>query len=156
MLKEKQLNDDLTTVKTGRSCTALELKSLLDDISAENQIPMSISLDTIKVGGVFNSKELECLIIEHPEHVRDYYRIVVVLGVGQANVATTGTSKQMKKFSISEAAKAQRKGKSLSYKLGHVATSSLFLIGKSKNKLEAEKNYYEIVLEAIGFCLEVE
>lgn len=156
MLKEKQLNNDLTTVKTGKSCSSAELKGMLENISGENQIPMLIEMDKIKVGGLLNSKELECLVIKHPEHTRDYYHIVVVLGAGQANIASTGTSKQMKKFATAEALKASRKGKSLSYKIGNVAAGSLFLIGKSKNKLEMEQNYYNAVFEAIGFCLEVE
>ena len=62
----------------------------------------------------------------------------------------------MKKFEIAEAAKAQRKGKSLSYKIGHTATSSLWLIGKSKNKLEAEKAYYDAVIELIAIAYDTQ
>ena len=156
MLKEKQLNDDLMNVKTGKTCTSNELKGMLEEISSENQIPMNIALDTIKVGGLFNSRELECLVIEHPEHSRDYYHIVVVLGIGEASIASTGSSKQMKKFATAERLKASRKGKSLSFKIGNAAVGSLFLLGKSKNKLEAEQQYYDSVFELIGYCLQIE
>lgn len=71
-------------------------------------------------------------------------------------LASTGNSKQMKKFATAEALKTNRKGKSLSYKIGNAAVGSLFLLGKSKNKLEQEQNYYDTILEATGVCLEFE
>lgn len=156
MIKEKQLNDDLMTIKIGKAQSLAELKEALEKISSENQIPMIINTDTLKKGGLFNSKELECLVIKHPDHVHDYYHIVVTLGGIKASIVSTGTSKQMKKFATAEALKDNRRGKSLSYKIGNAAVGSLFLIGKSKNKLEIEKNYYDAVIEVIGFCLEAE
>lgn len=71
-------------------------------------------------------------------------------------VASTGNSKQMKKFATAEALKASRKGKSLSFKIGNAAVGSLFLLGKNKNKLEMEQNYYDTILEVTGMCLELE
>lgn len=153
MLKEKQLNNDLTSLPTDTVCTAADLKERLERVGEENELPLTILQDTIKVGGMFNSRELECVVISHPEHLRDYYQIVAIPGNGEVLAATTGTSKQMKKFSIAERAKEQRRGKSLSFKIGHMATSSLFLIGKSKDKLAAEQDYYDAVLSAVAMCL---
>lgn len=154
MLKEKQLNNDLTTTKSGFVGSIDESRALMEQIASQNSIPISVVKDTIKVGGLFNSQELGCLVVSNPEHERDYYKIVIVPSVGETTVATTGVSKQMKKFAIAEAAKAQRKGKSLSYKIGHAATSSLWLLGKSKNKLEAEQAYYDAVIELIAVAYE--
>lgn len=156
MLKEKQLNDDLMQFKTNAPLTISEAKSRIEKITSENNIPALVEVDSIKVGGLFNSQVLDCLVIKHPEHMRDYYHIVVVIGTGIVMVASTGNSKQMKKFATAEALKADRKGKSLSYKIGNAAVGSLFLLGKSKNKLEMEQNYYDTILEATGVCLEFE
>lgn len=156
MLKEKQLNDDLVTYKCARYCPTSEAKELLSDIAGQNEIPIKVEQDKIKVGGFFNSRELECLIISHPEHLRDYYRLVVVPSAGEVFVASMGTSKQMKKFAIAESAKEQRKGKSMSYKVGHMVGSSIWLLGKSKNKLEAEQNYYDALFQVVAVAFEVE
>lgn len=156
MLKEKQLNDDLMKFKTNASLEISEAKSRIEKITSENSIPAVVEVDSIKVGGFLNSQVLDCLVIKHPEHMRDYYHVVVVLGAGVAMVASTGNSKQMKKFATAEALKTNRKGKSLSYKIGNAAVGSLFLLGKSKNKLEQEQNYYDTILEATGVCLEFE
>ena len=156
MLKEKHLNNDATSFNTGANCSIEELTERMETVAADNQIPLTIQQDTIKVGGMFNSRELVCLVLSHPEHVRDYYQIAVIPGDGESIAATMGVSKQMKKFSIAERAKEQRRGKSLSFKIGHMATSSLFLIGKNKDKLTMEQNYYDSVLGVIGYCLEAE
>ena len=156
MLKEKQLNNDLTKSKTSMMCSIGEAKQKIEKMASENQIPISIENDTIKVGSLFNSKTLDCLVISHPEHSRDYYRIVVILAVGSVMMASTGVSKQMKKFAVSENAKAQRKGKSMSYKIGNMVGSSIWSLGKSKNKLEAEQAYYDALFEVIGISLDLE
>lgn len=156
MLKEKQLNDDLMQFKTNAMLTISDAKSRIEKITTENNIPAVVNVDSIKVGGLLNSQVLDCLVIKHPEHMRDYYHIVVVIGRGVVMVASTGNSKQMKKFATAEALKSDRKGKSLSYKIGNAAVGSLFLLGKSKNKLEMEQNYYDTILEVTGVCLEFE
>lgn len=125
-------------------------------IAAENQIPLSVEIDTIKVGGIFNSEKLDCLVLSHPEHSRDYYHVVIVLGAGMVMMASTGTSKQMKKLAVSENAKARRKGKSMSYKIGNIMGSAIFTIGKSKNKREMEQSYYDAIFELVSICFEFE
>ena len=134
MIKEKQLNQDLTKNISSNRCTITQGMQAISEIAVNNEIPVSIYQETVKVGGLFSSKILDCLVIFHPEHEKDYYKIVVIPGGGEVMMATTGTSKQMKKFAMAEAAKQHRKGKSLSYKIGHTVGSSIRLLGKSKSK----------------------
>ena len=149
MLKEKQLNDDLTSYKCSNNIyTAEEAVNMIEQVAAQNEIPLNIVKDTLKIGGLFKSREAECLVLSHPGHERDYYKIVVMSGVNNdIMMATTGMSKQMKKFAIAE---------SMSYKIGHMVGTSIWLLGKSKNKLEAEQDYYDAVVQVVAnvFCFE--
>ena len=156
MLKEKQLNNDLNKFRTNVICGPTEAKSRIEKICQDNEIPAQIEFDTLKVGGIFNSRELDCLVISHPEHQRDYYKIVVVLGGNEVIMVSIGVSKQMKKQAIADYSKEQRKGKSLSWKVGNIIGSSVWLIGKSKSKLEMEQDYYNALLEVVGMALELE
>lgn len=156
MLKEKQLNDDVNKFKTSAICTQQEAKAKIERICAENEVPVSIEFDTLKVGGFFNSRELDCLVISHPEHQRDYYKIVVVLGGIEVIMASTGTSKQMKKQAIADANKEWRKGRSMSEKVGNVIGSAIWMIGKSKDKLAQEQAYYNALIQVVGIALELE
>lgn len=51
----------------------------------------------------------------------------------------------MDKFARAEYAKQDRRGKDMSYKIGSMIGSGIRNIGKSKQKLEAEQNYYDAV-----------
>lgn len=156
MLKEKQLNDDVNKFKTSSISTQQEAKTKIERICNDNGIPVQIEYDTLKVGGFFNSRELDCLVISHPEHQRDYYKIVVVLDGFEVILASTGTSKQMKKQAIADANKEWRKGRSMSEKVGNVIGSAIWMIGKSKSKMEMEQDYYNALIEVVGVSLELE
>ena len=145
MIKEKELNDDLETIKIGRQYTSLEeVRDVILDLARSNQVAIEITLDTVKTKGIFRSQELPCLILAHPDHKRDYYKMVVLVGDGEIMMASTGVSKQMKKFNIAEANKEIRRGKSMSFKLG-----------KNKNKMAEENEYYEMLFGIVGACFEV-
>lgn len=156
MLKEKQLNDDINKFKTSVICTQQEAKTKIEHICAENEVPVSIEFDTLKIGSFLNSRELDCLVISHPEHQRDYYKIVVALGGFEVIMASTGTSKQMKKQALADANKQWRKGRSMSEKVGNVIGSAIWMIGKSKDKLAQEQAYYNALIEVVGVALELE
>ena len=51
----------------------------------------------------------------------------------------------MDKFARAENARLDRQGKDLSYQIGSLIGSGLRNIGKSKQKLEEEQNYYAAV-----------
>ena len=88
MIKEKQLNDDLMTIKVGKAQSLAELKEALEKISSENQIPMLINTDILKTGGLLNSKERECLVIKmRYYHGLTQARVASVLDVSQVQVS---------------------------------------------------------------------
>lgn len=155
MIKEKELNNDLETVRAGRTCDLLEARATILELAQANEIAVELDIDTVKTKGLFNSREIPCLIISHPDHKNDYYKIVVLVGDGEIMVASTGVSKQMKKFNIAEANKQLRKGQSMSFKVGNMITSSLFSLGKNKDKLAEESAYYDMIFGMIGACFEV-
>lgn len=152
MIKEKELNNDLETFKVGQVYSLVEARGVLLELAQANEVAIEIATDTVKTKGFFNSQEIPCLVISHPDHKNDYYRIVVLVGNGEIMVASTGVSKQMKKFDIAEANKQMRKGKSMSFKVGNMVTSSLFTIGKNKDKMAEEKAYYDTIFGMIGVC----
>ena len=53
----------------------------------------------------------------------------------------------MAKADRAEFAKADRQGKSMSYKVGSMIGQGLMNIGKSKQKLEEEQMYYQCVFD---------
>lgn len=156
MIKEKDLNQDMETVKTSLRVPMSEMKNRIETLCRENQIPVTVAQDTLKTGGLFNSKEFGVLVVGHPEHLKDYFRFVIIPGYGEMSIASCGISKQIKKKVIAESNKQWRKGRSMSEKVGNIIGSAVWLIGKSKNKLELEQNYYDQLLQAIGIALEAE
>lgn len=156
MIKEKELNNDLETMKANRNYPSLEeARDVILNIARENQIAIEITLDTVKTKGFFNSQEFPCLVLTHPDHKKDYYKIVILVGSGEIMTGSAGVSKQMKKFNIAEANKQMRKGKSMSFKVGNIIGSSIHTIGKNKEKLAQENEYYELLFGIIGACFEV-
>ena len=154
MIKEKDLNNDLETFKVGQVYSLVEARSILLELAQANEVAIEIATDTVKTKGFFNSQEIPCLVISHPDHKNDYYKIVVLVGNGEIMVASTGVSKQMKKFNIAEANKQLRKGKSMSFKVGNMVTSSLLSLGKNKDKMAEENAYYDTIFGMIGACFE--
>lgn len=90
-------------------------------------------------------------MLYHPEHQYDYFKICVRVShqgsYAFVSAMDFGTSKQMKKAGQAEAYRADRKGKSMSYKVGSMIGQGLTSIGRSKSKLEEEQNYYACIID---------
>ncbi|WP_080797828.1 hypothetical protein [Arabiibacter massiliensis] len=157
MLKLKDLESMGTVTFGGAENVNLDnIKSAISDLASQNQIPIAFYKDEAKAGGMF-SDAVPVLVAYHPEHRNDYFNMAIVLSkqgtFGSAAVYAAGKSKQMNKFVRSEANKEARRGQPLSVKLGNAAVSGLMNMGKSKQKLQEEQMYYEIVLGLIGTAL---
>ena len=112
---------------------------------------MAFYNDQVKSGGLFNKSIEDCIVLYHPEHKNDYFKICVRIG-RQGNYAFVsamdfGTSKQMKKADQADAYRESRKGQSMSYKVGSMLGQAVTSIGKSKSKLEEEQNYYACIID---------
>lgn len=107
--------------------------------------------DQVKSGGMFNKTIEDCIVLYHPEHQYDYFKICVRVShqgsYAFVSAMDFGTSKQMKKAGQAEAYRADRKGKSMSYKVGSMIGQGLTSIGRSKSKLEEEQNYYACIID---------
>jgi hypothetical protein len=85
----------------------------------------------------------------HPEHATDYFRFCIRVkrqGIyAFVYINDFGKSSQMAKADRAEFAKADRKGKTMSYKIGSMIGQGIANIGKSKQKLEEEQMYYQCI-----------
>jgi hypothetical protein len=153
MIKADELREFRPVVryKDGNGITLQTVQEALEDCAQNMGIPVAFYDEQVKSGGMFNKTIEDCIVLYHPEHRSDYFKICIRVG-RQGNYAFVsandfGTSKQMKKAGQAEAYKADRKGKSLSYKLGSMAGQAVTSIGKSKSKLEEEQNYYACIVD---------
>lgn len=123
------------------------MKAALIAETKKNGIPVAFYADQIKSGGMFNKKIEDCLVMHHPEHKNDYLLFCIRVqqegDLAFAAMNDFGSGKQMDQFARAEYAKQDRHGKAMHYKTGSMIGSGIRNIGKSKQKLEAEQNYYD-------------
>lgn len=130
----------------GTSITLETIQEAVKDAAQKYNIPVAFTNDQVKSGGLFNSEVEDCLVLYHPEHRYDYYRVAVRVKrqgtMAFVSMNDFGDSTQMDKYARSEANREARQGQSLSYKFGNSLVSGIMNMGKNKNKLEEEQNYY--------------
>ena len=92
MIKEKELRDFRPDFqyKNGREITLDFVREKLEIAMQNASAPIAFVRDQIKIGGIFNSNTVDCLVMYHPEHTKDYFTMVMmqlfVLGnMGRAN-----------------------------------------------------------------------
>lgn len=141
-------------IKGAENVTLSNISQLFKKVSNDYGVPITIGYDTIKIGGLFSSSKLDCITISNSEHLNDYYKLCISVTY-QGNVAFVeindfGYSPQMEKAARAEFAKQDRKGKSLSYKIGSKIGESISNIGKNANKLDAERQYYSLLTDIIN------
>lgn len=164
MIKEKELRDFRPDFqyKNGREITLNLVREKLEIAMNNASAPVAFEKDQIKTGGIFNSNSVDCLVMYHPEHTKDYFKfcIYIIYDGNDAVVCTReyGQSKQMDKAYRSEIAKKGVKDyfrldaedySAIGNAIGSAIGGALGSIGKSKKKLEAEKMYYSLVYEVL-------
>lgn len=151
MIKIDELREFRPTYKydNGSGITLDAVKEALAAEAEKNGIPVAFYADQVKSGGMFNKRIEDCIVMYHPEHRSDYFLFCIRVqqegNLAFVAVNDFGASKQMDKFARAEYAKQDRRGKDMSYKIGSMIGSGIRNIGKSKQKLEAEQNYYDAV-----------
>lgn len=125
-------------------------------LADEDNIPVAFAKDQVTSGGLFNKVVEPCLVLYHPDHPTDYYKLAIrcseEAGRTFISIDMYGTSKQMNKAAGAEWAKQDRRGKSMSYKVGSMIGSGIAGIGRSKQKLEAEQRYYALLQDLLERC----
>lgn len=165
MIRDKDIVENLYSLKTFDSNINLDtIKSAIQNAAAQYGVPVTFANDQLKVGGLLNSETRPCLIVCHPEHLKDYFKFVISIhqnsGMTFINCSTFGQSKNMNKLvarkqagavmkqGIKNALKEGNWSPGLSLTTGALISGAKALqsLGGSKAKKEAEQNYYDAIL----------
>lgn len=153
MIKADELREFRPQVRyqNGEGITLRTVQEAIKDCAMKMGIPVAFRGDQVKSGGFFNSSVEDCLVMYHPEHEKDYFKFCIrVKHQGMyafVMINDFGQSKQMKKANTAEFMKQDRKGQSMSYKVGSMIGQGLRTLGKSSQKLEEENMYYQCVFD---------
>ena len=153
MIKADTLREFRPSVryKDGNGITLQTVQEAIKDYAQGMGVPVAFYNEQVKSGGLFNSSVEDCIVMYHPEHQNDYFKFCIRVGrqgtYAFVYVNDFGQSKQMAKADRAEFAKQDRKGKSMSYRVGSMIGSGIANIGKSKQKLEEEQRYYQCVFD---------
>jgi len=153
MIKADELREFRPQVRypNGEGITLSTVQDAIKDCAMKMGIPVAFRGDQVKSGGLFNSSVEDCIVMYHPEHERDYFKFCIRVkrqgSYAFVMVNDFGQSKQMNKANTAEFMKQDRKGQSMSYKVGSMIGQGLRTLGKSSQKLEEENMYYQCVFD---------
>lgn len=173
MLKEKDLQElqPQKQLKGTQGMTLSDFQNKLKACASENEIPIAFAWDQVKYGGLLGSA-VDCLVVYHPEHQKDYFSIAVTMRT-QGNycsisTSTFGTSKLMKADAMRKAVLSTAKegwnnaGTGDLNILNHAASGAAFvgagIVGlrhlvkgnSDKLKMEEEQQWYSIICDLIN------
>ena len=161
MIKEKELTTGGTIRFANGSTVSLQsVKSAISDELDKNGVPAAFKADSVRFGGLLGGSVEDCLVLSHPDHYSDYERYVLRVkkqgNYAFVHVDTTGMSKMGAKIATADAARADRRGKSMSYKVGSMIGAAIAGSGKNRAKFEEEQNWYSMVNDCIHTACGVE
>lgn len=151
MIKEKELSSvNQIRFRNGDNITLEALQEALTDKADSYAIPVAFRNDQVRYGSIISSNIVDCLVLYHPNHVKDYYNYVLKLTrqgrYAFLDVSMSGRSSQLGKEASSENVKTLLGMGNLSaYGKGAVVGSLIASIGKNKKKIEEERNWYTMV-----------
>ena len=81
MIREKELRDFRPDFqyKNGREITLNLVREKLEIAMNNASAPVAFEKDQIKTGGIFNSNTVDCLVMYHPEHTKDYFKFCIYI-----------------------------------------------------------------------------
>lgn len=153
MIKADTLREFRPTIRyqDGTDITLQAVQNALAEAAEEKGVPVAFYGDQVKSGGIFNSTVEDCVVLYHPAHENDYFKFCIRVAYQGSyafiSVNDFGQSKQMNKENYAASYKADRAGKSMSYKIGSMVGQGIMTIGKNKQKLEEEKMYYQCLFD---------
>lgn len=153
MIKADELREFRPVVryKDGKDITLQAVQNAIKDYAQGIGIPVAFYPDQVKSGGMFNKTTEECIVLYHPDHQNDYFKICIRVNhqgtYAFVSAMDFGKSKQLKKADQVEAYRESRRGQSMSYKVGSLIGQGITSIGRSKSKLEEEQNYYACIID---------
>lgn len=155
MIKEKDLRQYQRPTRYANG-SAITLEALCDAFmnrAMEYQIPLEISMDQVKSGGMLSSGVQDCLVLFNPQHKRDYIQYVVTIRrqgtMAFVSVDNYGVSKNAAKLMFGNNAGSDFKtaifskdGNESAHALGRAIGGALRSIGGSKAKVHEEELWY--------------
>lgn len=160
MIKEKELREMRERVRfqDGKGITLHAIRDALAEYFNEAEIPVKFYFDQIKFGGLISNSTGDCLVLCHPDHMTDYYKIAVQVKhqgkFAYVSVNDFGTSKLLGNQGSADYLKqvlSFNSGAAVSEKIGALigaGARALVKGGVNKQKLEEEQDWYAFVSEA--------
>jgi len=154
MIKEKDLREMRPNVRyqNGESITLQTLQNALQDAANAHGIAVAFYADEVKYGGLIGGGTEPCLVLYHPEHEKDYFKVCIRVkkqgNYAFVSVNDFGQSRQLNNASCQDFRKDVYKNGSMSEKIGAAiggGIRNLIVGGTNKQKLEEEQMWYAIV-----------
>lgn len=154
MIKEKDLREMRPNVRyaDGQNITLGTLQTVLQNAANENGIDVAFYTDEVKCGGLIGGSVEPCLVLYHPQHEKDYFKLCIRVkhqgNYAFVSVHDFGVSTQMGNEGSKENLKNIMKSGSGAEKAGALLGAGLRLMfkgGANKQKLEEEQMWYTVV-----------
>ena len=145
MLKEKNLVEarDQLRIQDGTGVTLSTIQDALKDCANRHGVPLAFENDQAKFGGLIGGATYDCLGAYHPDHKKDYFNFVVIVKYqgNYAFVQTFMTAGADFKGSFKRMVSDPDLTGAVGQLLGS-GVKALFSLGRNKQKLEEERNWY--------------
>ncbi len=154
MIKEKDLEELRPVVRyqNGEGITLQSLQTALKDAANSHGIPVAFSMDEVKYGGLIGGSTEQCLVLYHPEHEKNYYKVCCTVkrqgNYAFVSVHTFGKSTNLNNAALKDFRKDIYKNGSMSEKVGAAiggGIRNLIVGGANKQKIEEEQMWYAVV-----------
>lgn len=154
MIKEKDLREMRPNVRyqNGEAITLQTLQNALQDAANAHGIAVAFYADEVKYGGFIGGGTEPCLVLYHPEHEKDYFKVCIRVkkqgNYAFVSVNDFGVSTQLGNAGSKEFLKDTMKNGSGAEKVGALVGAGLRMMfkgGANKQKLEEEQMWYAIV-----------
>ena len=83
---------DPINFRNASNLTAENIVTYMEEKAEEMQVPMQLSIDTVKEGGLLG-KKYPCVVIKHPNPPQEYFTNVIVINGSTVNFFFFGNSK---------------------------------------------------------------
>lgn len=169
MIKEKELREMRPQVrfKDGADLTLETLQAAIQDHADNYGIPVAFYTDQIKYGGLIGGTVTDCIVLYHPEHEKDYFKLAIQIkhqgSYAFLSVHDFGSSKLMDNqashdFMVSTIKNSWHdKNSNGSEAVGAVIGAGLRRIvkgGRNNQKLEEEQNWYTMISDIFDDLLQ--
>lgn len=153
MLKEKDLIDEVRNYRI-QSNSDIELtvvKREIERVAEEAHVPMQVTYDEIKTGGIFSNTSEACIIVAHPQHFNDYQRLCIrmsKMGLTKSfRVLSTGFSKLHGKDAGADTASILCTTQGIGGLLAGAAIKKVF--SANKVKMNEEDDWYACLFDIL-------